>query len=190
MKHVYHLAKSLPPSITASYCSLSWASASTRSGFCSHSPSQTIRREQHLVIPFFGKKKKNQTKQKQAKLSMHRESSFAFKATQSLCTRRNFSVHPAYFTPKNALILQPRKVTRTFKEKDQHLFPPARQLKGLFKHWHANKKIVGEGRGKSCGGLCIFIAQTHRPTLIPLNHMHTLARRLLRTFSGTRSEWL
>lgn len=41
-------------------------------------------------------------------------------------------------------------------------------------------KKLWEGRGKSCRGLkkpCIFIAQTHRPMLILLNHMHTLARR-------------
>lgn len=57
-------------------------------------------------MPLWGKKKKkkNQKKEKkrQAKLSMHREPSFDFKAIQSLW---NFSVHLIYSGPKNDPIL-------------------------------------------------------------------------------------
>lgn len=196
MKHVCHLTKSLPVSITVSYCCLFWASSSIRSDFCNHVQSQTIWREQCLVIPlffFFGGG--NPSNKKRAKLSMHREPVLPLKQSKACAHRGIFSMHPAYFTPKNALFLQP--LIHTSSRKRISTFSPQLalcpgQLKGLFKHCQANEKTLRR-RGKSCGGLnklCIFIAQTHRPMLILLNHMHTLARRLLRTFSGTRSEWL
>lgn len=144
---------------------------------------------------FGGKKKKNNNNKNQAKLSMHREHNFAFKAIQSMCTQLNFSVHLTYFTPKNALILQP--VVHTSSRRRISAFPPQLALHPgqltVFSNTVKLTKKLWEGRGKSCRGLnklCMFTAQTHCPMLILLNHMHTLARRLLQTFSGTRSEWL
>lgn len=105
------------------------------------------------------------------------------------CAKRGiFQCTPHNSFPKMTWFTAPRRIS-TFSP--QHALPPG-QLKGLFKHQQANKKTLRR-QGKSCGGpseLCIFIAQTHRPMLILLNHMHTLARQLLRTFSGTQPEWL